>query len=244
MLSIVIPAYNEEKYLGACLEALTKQTVKEPFEVIVVDNASTDRTADVAKSFEGRLNLRAIREEKKGLGWARQAGFTAARYELVANIDADTVLPRGWSTVVFKAFAEDPHLIALSGPAFYPELPWYQRIAVTSFYHTGKIFWHLHHLLMGRGAFVQGGNFIVRKSALAKIGGFNTDINFYGEDVAIAQKLEKIGRVHFTFDLPIQTSARRFAAEGFVRTGLRYALNFFWMTYFGKPFTGQHRDIR
>lgn len=91
-VSLVIPAYNEERHLGACLEAIARQTVA-PFEVIVVDNNSTDRTVEVARAFPF---TRIITEKKQGVLFARNAGFNAAQGDVIGRIDADSVLPPHW----------------------------------------------------------------------------------------------------------------------------------------------------
>src|SRR5689334_1513313 len=73
-LSVVIPAYNEEKYIGACLDELITTAGSDIYEIIVVDNASTDRTAAVARKYKG---VKVVREDRKGLTRARQAGLMA-----------------------------------------------------------------------------------------------------------------------------------------------------------------------
>ena len=60
---------------------------------------------------------------------------------------------------------------------------------------------------------MQGGNFVVRRDALQKIGGYDTNISFYGEDTDVARRLSKVGHVKFTFDLPALSSGRRLAKE-------------------------------
>ena len=94
-VSFVVPAYNEAAYLRPTLLAILRETrsVDCPTEIVVVDNASTDATRKVAESIP---NVRVVDEPRKGLVQARQAGYLATTGELVANIDADTVLPEGW----------------------------------------------------------------------------------------------------------------------------------------------------
>jgi GT2 family glycosyltransferase len=91
---------------------------------------------------------------------------------------------------------------------------------------------------------LQGGNFILKKSALDEVGGFNTDIDFYGEDTDIARRIQRAGYVKFTFKLPMYSSGRRMAKEGLFATGLRYALNYLWILILKKPFTQTSTDIR
>ncbi len=111
-LSIVIPAYNEEDVLGACLHAISLQTVK-PDEVIVVDNNSTDATAAIAASFSF---VTVIREPAQGIIAAHHRGFSAAKSTLIARIDADTVMSKTWVERVKSDFTKNPTVDAITGP--------------------------------------------------------------------------------------------------------------------------------
>jgi GT2 family glycosyltransferase len=91
---------------------------------------------------------------------------------------------------------------------------------------------------------VQGGNFVVSRAALERIGGFNLDITFYGEDTDIARRLHDVGDVLFTFDLKMFSSARRLKHEGMLTMAMRYSINYLWTTFFKKPYTNEHIDIR
>ncbi len=86
--------------------------------------------------------------------------------------------------------------------------------------------------------------FILKRSALEKIGGFDTNIIFYGEDTDIARRIQKVGRVKFTFKLPMYTSGRRLKKEGILTMALRYPINYIWVTIFKKPFTKDYLDVR
>lgn len=102
-LSIVIPAYNEERYIKRCLDAIAAQTV-EPDEVIVVDNNSTDSTAEIAKHY---AFVKLLHEPKQGIAYARNRGFNEVSKVIIGRIDADTVLPIDWVEQI-KLFYEDP----------------------------------------------------------------------------------------------------------------------------------------
>jgi glycosyltransferase involved in cell wall biosynthesis len=80
IISVIVPAYNEEKCLPKCLEALKKQTFQKPFEVIVVDNCSTDKTTEIA----GAFNVRIVSENRKGQVFAKNSGVHAAQAPIVA----------------------------------------------------------------------------------------------------------------------------------------------------------------
>lgn len=99
-ISIIIPAYNEERYLARCLDSVALQA-EHPFEVLVIDNNSTDRTAEIA----GRYSfVKVVTEKKQGRVYARNAGFEAAGGDVLARIDADAVLPADWTARIAEYF--------------------------------------------------------------------------------------------------------------------------------------------
>ncbi len=242
-LSFVIPAYNEEAYLSACLQSILEQTrdLVIPAEIIVVNNASTDNTRQVALSFPGIV---LIDEPRKGLTHARQAGFAASTGDLIANVDADSRLTPGWVLKVLSTFAENPTLAALSGPLLYYELTPVQNSLVRIFYAAAWLTYALNRYLLGVGSMVQGGNFVVERRALQAIGGYNLEISFYGEDTDTARRLNEVGDVQFTLGLKMFSSARRLRREGFMATAARYSVNYLWTTFLKRPFTLKHADIR
>ena len=246
-LSFVIPAYNEENYLPACLESILAQTreLSEAVEIIVVNNASSDRTREVALSYPG---VTVVDEMRKGLPYARQAGFAASSGELIANVDSDSRLTPGWVMQVLDTFAEFERkgktLVALSGPVIYYDLTPSQRVSVRLFYLLAFMLYALNRYILRAGSMVQGGNFVLRRDALASIGGFNTSIAFYGEDTDIARRLNRVGKVVFTFQLKMFSSARRLKQEGMFTIGMRYTINYLWTTFRKKPFTEEYIDIR
>ena len=91
---------------------------------------------------------------------------------------------------------------------------------------------------------VQGGNFVVTRDALKRIGGFNLAITFYGEDTDLARRLPEVGRVHFTFDLKMFSSARRLKKEGIFTMAWRYSVNYLWTIFLKRPYSEGHIDIR
>ena len=242
-LSFVIPAYNEEAYLAACLDSILAQTreLGHTTEIIVVNNASTDRTREVALGYPG---VRLVDEPRKGLTFARQAGFAASTGELIANVDSDSRLTPGWVAQVLSAFNEEPNLVALSGPLVYYDLTPSQLVSVRIFYAIAFMVYAINRYVLRAGSMVQGGNFVLRREALEKIGGFNTAIAFYGEDTDIARRLQPVGDVRFTFNLKMFSSARRLNHEGILTMAGRYTINYFWTIFRKKPFTEDYIDIR
>jgi glycosyltransferase involved in cell wall biosynthesis len=242
-LSFVVPAYNEEAYLPACLESILAQTreLGDAVEIIVVNNASTDGTREVALGFPG---IRLVDEPRKGLTFARQAGFAASSGELIANVDSDSRLTEGWVATVLRNFATDSKLVSLSGPFIFYDLSPQQMASVRVFYAIAFLVYAINRYVLRAGSMVQGGNFVLRREALEKIGGFDTSIAFYGEDTDIARRMNQIGEVKFTFDLKMFSSARRLKQEGMMTIAWRYTVNYFWTTFRKKPFTEEYSDIR
>lgn len=234
-ISVSIPAYNEEKYIGECVKSVLNYASPDLLEVIVVDNASTDNTAAVAGAVAG---VRVVKEPQKGITRARQRGFVESRGDLVACIDADTRIWPGWFKVIIREFEKDPKLVCLSGPFKFYDLPKDQSRLVTAWN------WCAERLSAMGGPAVQGGNFVIKREALAKLGGFDTNIEFYGEDTNIARRMAKVGKVKFTHDFFIYTSARRLHSEGIVQVGYKYLTNFLSELFFKKQVNKKYRDIR
>jgi glycosyltransferase involved in cell wall biosynthesis len=242
-LSFVIPAYNEEALIGACLESVLAEVKRAGVdaEVVVVNNASVDRTGEIARGFVG---VKVVDEQKKGLVNARHAGFENSSGPLVANIDSDTIVPEGWLTTVVREFSANPNLVCLSGPYVYYDMSPWNRFLIRLFYILTWLIYVLNHYILRVGSVVQGGNFVFRRDAWLKAGGFDTSIAFFGEDTDVAVRLSKVGKVKWTWGLPMKTSGRRLEKEGVFKTASTYTLNFFWVTFRGKPATVDYTDIR
>jgi glycosyltransferase involved in cell wall biosynthesis len=244
-LSFVIPAYNEENGIGACLDAIIAQKSGHDIEIIVVNNASTDGTATIVEQYVKKYpDVKLVTEPEKGIVHARRAGLLASKGELIANVDADTRITPGWINRVLAEFARDPELVGISGPFIYYDVSSSVRFWARFFYYLGFIFYLLIRFVLHVGSILQGGNFVVRRDALEHIGGYDTNISFYGEDTDVARRLSKVGHVKFTFDLPALSSGRRLAKEGSISAGFRYATNILWITFFKKPKTKTYQDIR
>lgn len=227
-ISVVIPAYNEEQHLPLALQALAEQTFpRKDFEIIVVDNASTDRTSICAKINGADL---IVHETRKGTNFARQAGLTASRGRIVAFLDADCVPPSDWLQRIHHTLHSRKHpCVAIAGAyVFYSNM-------TNSFYIMQEVYrWIIMPALgsvMGkvfkRGGVVIGGNFAVLRKHLLKIGGFDTAYTFFGDDASIARRLGALGYVHYEPRLYVITSDRRFKREGLIKTNWEYAKNYF-----------------
>lgn len=140
-LSIVIPVYNEESYLANCLNSIAAQEEK-PDEVIVVDNNSTDRTAEIAASY---YFVRVVNEPRQGVLHARNTGFNLSKSDIIGRIDADTVLPISWVKDVKKAFLEQPHM-AFTGSGMFYDMPFRRALGVAHKYY----YFYLNRFITGQ----------------------------------------------------------------------------------------------
>ena len=246
-ISFVVPAYNEQALLAGSLNAIREEILRAgqrlgvDAEIIVVNNASTDGTAAVAAAIPGVI---VVDEPRKGLVQARWAGFEASSGDLIANIDADTVIPAGWLTEALRQFERGDNLVGLSGPYVYYGVPRRVNLVVGGYYRLAYTAYLFNRFVLNVGSMLQGGNFIVRRDAMLKLGSPSHRFSFYGEDTDMARRLSKIGGVKFTFRLPAASSGRRLAGEGVFTIGLRYTMNFFWATFRQRPFTEVWQDIR
>ena len=220
-ISIIIPAYNEEKYLEETLKCVLNQDYPD-FEIIVVDNNSTDRTSEIAKSFGVKVFL----EKNKGTGWAREKGRLEANGEVLAFLDADCLPNSDWLSRGVKYF-EKKDVVALTGPYdYYDSENWY-RIFFLLIQKYIYSFFNFFLQKLNRGAVIIFGNCFIRASVLKDLGGIDTSITFYGDDTDIAKRVSKKGKVIFDSKLTMRGSSRRLKKEGIIKIPFLYVFFFF-----------------
>jgi glycosyltransferase involved in cell wall biosynthesis len=240
-MSVIVCAFNEERTLAACLHSVLAQT-RLPDEILVVDNASTDRTAAVARSVPG---VAVIHEPRKGLVIAREAGRRAASGDVLVYLDADCRAPLRWLERIERVLAGSPGTVAVSGPYRFYDWHWWGCALVRVYDWTLAPLAHLAaQRVFGMGALLYGGNFAVRREALARIQGFDQSIEFHGEDTNLARRLVPEGHVAFLQQCWLLSSARRYHALGTVAVFRRYARNFWSEVVHQRPRDVAHVDVR
>ncbi len=141
-VSIVIPVYNEEHHLKACLDTIAAQTMM-PAEVIVVDNNSTDSSVAIAKRYPF---VKVVHEKQQGIVFARDAGFNAAKSPIIGRIDADTLLPRDWVKRVQAFYADQNNADqALAGSCVFYNV----RVPRIDHWITSQFVFRMNRLLVG-----------------------------------------------------------------------------------------------
>ena len=220
MLSVVIPAYNEESCIGQCLEALLRQINAEPFEVIVVDNCSTDRTADIARSYMGKLNLCVISEGKKGRGAARRTGFAAAGGGVILSTDADCLPPETWISTLVNVLRKNPRLAGVTTPFEFRDCGLFRNAILNLQWllmATYRLFW---------GHFwLNGSSFAIRRETYERVGGFAPHADAQ-EDMDLSRRVRLVGEIRCLRRPRMVTSGRRFQEEGIIRGLWEYLSSF------------------
>ena len=203
--TVVVPAYNEEKYIEDCLKCLQDQEGNVKFEVLVVDNNCTDKSTEIAKKYRARI----VKEPVQGMIVAKQRGLLEARGKYVAFADADTRPPKYWLKMASEALNK-PNVVGVTGPvSWYGRRPrwydWYAKFGaevVEYFYkHWGKMI------------YVTGNNMIMDRESLLKVGGFGPYLGV-GEDEIAAKRLCKVGNFVYEPEMMMVASGRR-GTKGF-----------------------------
>jgi glycosyltransferase involved in cell wall biosynthesis len=240
-ISVIVCAHNEAQFLSPCLHSLLAQS-RLPDEILVINNASTDPTRAVASQIP---HVRVVDEPRKGLVVARETGRRTASGDILVYVDADCRAPLMWLERVERRFTRDPELIALSGPYRYYDWDWWGRLLIRAYDFTlAPATQLLVKYILRIGTIFYGGNFAVRSSALARIGGFDTSIEFHGEDTNLGRRLFAIGRVGLFHDCYLYTSARRYVAMGKGKVFRLYMRNFTSEVLHHRPKDRTHVDVR
>jgi len=182
-ISIIIPALNEEKMIGRCLESLTKLAFgHDRFEVLVVDNGSRDRTLAIAESFKDRLNLKVLQQAGVRISALRNLGARAAAGDIVVFLDADCLAPSDWLDRIFT-LAHANGAGVLGAHYLLPEdSSWVGRT------------WHRYQEApkSGEVSHVPAGDLIMRREDFLKLGGFEESIQT-NEDYELCERARKAG---------------------------------------------------
>lgn len=201
LLSVIVPTKNEEAIIEDCLRALQKQRTAHPYEVIVVDAQSQDKTREIASRYGARIVI----EDRPGKGLARQKGAEEARGEILCFTEADCQVPETWIETIAQAFSADAMTIAVTGGYTLTKSNWFYGLLVR-IYHPISV--HLFYLLYGHHS-LRATNFAVRARAFWEVGGFNTD-TMELDDVEFSMRARKYGVIRFHPKMGVRTLDRRF----------------------------------
>jgi len=206
-ISIIIPALNEERMIGRCLESLAKlEFSRDSFEVLVVDNGSRDSTIDIAESFQDRLNVRVLQKTDVRISALRNLGARAAAGDILAFLDADCLAPEDWLDSIFELARADGAGV-LGAHYLLPEnSTWVGRT------------WHRYQEApkSGEVSHVPAGDLIMRREDFLRLGGFDETIQT-NEDYELCERARKSGM-----------QVRAFPRIGVVHLGTAQSLRVFF----------------
>lgn len=208
-VSIIVPAYNEEKYIAKTLASVRSQTYKD-YEIIVVNNNSKDRTAEIARRFTKKVVL----EKKKGYHNAIKRGVKESTGEIITFCDADSLYPKDWLAKAIARIDSHPSCLGTFG--------------VGRFYDGGFLVKHILGTIFTVGCMATtylgfptacGYNMIIKKKEYLRSGGYDPKIyNGTGLDVELGLRLSRQGKFLFSPSLVVFTSTRRVGEQGLAKT--------------------------
>ena len=212
MISVVVPSFNEESGIEACLKSLCDQTLpRDQYEIIVVDGNSKDKTREIAEKYADKVFI----QTSKKVGGARNDGVLASRYDLIVTTDADCFLPRSWLETIVKDFGKYPEASVIYGP-IYPLEP--------GFKHKFEVF--LYNLVVRFGAWTGvfyatlGSNTAFRKNLFIEAGMYR--VVDAGDDWELPRRMKNYGRVVLDMKMIIGFSMRRYINFGLFRSAFQW----------------------
>lgn len=218
-VSVVIPAFNEEKYIENTLFSLLKSEQKTSinYEVVLVDNNSSDKTIERALKFKKGMNLRIVHEKKQGRGPARARGFKEAKGAIILSADADTIFYKGWvedlaSQITGEVVATTSTCkIVDSSPVTNCLFNFFQPKVMVLYKLLAGHFW------------LSGFSFGILKSVYTQSGGFDVNLQAQ-EDMDLGFRVAKLGRIK-CIKKAVVFSGRRF------KDGLLIGLGEYFKTF-------------
>ena len=206
--SIIIPVRNGEMHIGRCLESLTKLEFDGKFEVIVVDNGSTDATGSIVRSYLPRLKIEILQRPKLHVGAVRNAGAEKAQGRSLAFLDADCAVAPSWLSTANRILNQHREAVIGAQYALPPEAGWPSRVWTRYF---------LDHK-QGKTSYVPGGDLLIDAQLFRRIGGFdpalrsNEDSQFCSRAKASGIPVltfKELAVVHFGAEKDLRHFARR-----------------------------------
>jgi len=240
-ISVVIPAYNEEKYLPKCLKSLKKQIFDEKYEIIVVDNNSTDNTTEIALKY----GVKVVKENRRGVCFARQRGALEAKGNIIVSTDADSVFHPDWLKNIHEEIIAQPDIIATFGPFRFETKPKWGWIYSQILFKVVKFFYIIRHEVI----YIPASNFACRRSILMKINGYNTALAQGGDEHDLLKRLRPQGPISYLSQNNVLTSSRRLG-KGIIYNLFINLIVFYFIDYYiiaqftGKSTLGQWAACR
>ena len=209
-VSIIIPAFNEEKYIEKTIFAVKSQNYFD-IEIIVVDNGCTDKTVAISQAFGARV----LKEKKKGISHARNKGARMAKGDVLCFVDADGMLSEAWSASARKSLKKSNISVVVGINIFTHEKvnKFLLYNGYTIFGYSGLI---LFKSILGN-LYLSGNNMAIKRRVFWLMKGFDPVV---GEDYWLSRKFWKLRAKKGSFDprMVIWYSSRGFDSAGYYKT--------------------------
>lgn len=241
--SVVIPTYNEEKYLERTLESIKNQIsnlIKSAsggiaWEIIISDSGSTDKTKEIAEKYAAKV----VVGPKRGPALARNLGARAAKYDYLIFIDADVWLEPDLFNILAKNINENEKTIVYLAKLRPDKENLFNKI-IFKLYNT------LNSVLIkyqGNFAIYPAQFICIRKKIFVKINGFNTKYNL-SEDRDLIIRALRYGKVKFLKETYIEVSLRRIEKWGWIKFLLFHLSSHIYYTILKKPVQNKYEEVR
>ena len=237
-ISIIVPVYNGDRFIGRCLESILRNKTDVPFELIVVDDGSTDRTAEIVRSFPCSY----YRIEKSGVAAARNLGIRKAKGEILFFFDADVILREDTLSRFLKHFQEDPDVCVVQG-RWDSESP---SRAFASRFFLLKYTYSLNQLMdkarRTEVANLETGNMAVKAEVFRQVGGFDEGYKSAGgEEHELGLRILQRYKIYYYADLFVGHEFGGF--RGTLRKIFLRTVNFSMLSFHAKKkdFMSLHR---
>ncbi|QTA38845.1 glycosyltransferase [Thermosipho ferrireducens] len=224
LISIIVPVLNEGEILEQTLKKLKLQKFRD-FELIVVDNGSTDESVEIAKKYADKV----LFESKKGSINAMKKGFENADGEIILACDADSVYDENYLEKIVSTFQKTKNIVALYGPFVFVE----KGPIFNFFIWVSYVILDFLSRIFTKTYIVGAANFAIKKSAYFEVGGYTAQENLASQDFRLAKRLSKLGKVKFLPLLIVRTSYRRYEKAGMIK-GFFQSLKFWADVAFNK----------
>ncbi len=209
LITVIVPVLNEEKLLLDTLVSIKSQSFRD-YELIVVDNGSTDSSPQIAREYADRV----VFESNRGYVSTVHKGITEASAEFYVSCDADTVYPSNWLERMIGNLKRR-NVVAAYGPIAFREDGDTRRRIVSSLYILGDRFSLVSGVRLSSGA-----NLGLQRDAYFKAGGYMINSKVASQDFLLVKGVRRYGRVVFDPRMVVYTSKRRYARAGSCRGAL------------------------
>ena len=246
LISVAIPAYNEQDCIADCLRSIARQQISANVEAVVCLNACTDHTAHVAIKVaeEDGLNLKLVDEPAKGIARARQRAFQEASGDIIVSADADSIYPADWIERIVSTFRQDPQTALVYGPVYFTRIRGLAGAVMHYAYPVIDLVITQFDRIT-KHPNVRGPNFAVDREAFKQVKGFNVELKAF-EDNDLAWRVAKLRghrALHYDRHLVVHSSARRYNYYGLWKAVHYYTVGYY-KTFLLKKDMGKFQDVR